>query len=443
MCVQAFLRSHRWVVLAAGAAIQILTGVPAAWGVFQRAVCEDYALSQQSAALIFSFVICAFGIGCVLGGLLQDKKGPRVAGLAGTVLLAVGFVAAAFVPAETPWLFYVAFSVPVGLGCALLYPAVMACAQKWYAEKKGFATGIIGGAVGLSGAVLTLAGRFLIRTWDVRTAFWVLGAAMALVCGTACIVLENPQENGAGAGGEAQQAASRRADQARRGAPQGKKAGSSTQQQKSAGKKPNKHKAVGANAQTPGTQEYTVPQLLKTPQYWLLTAAVCLATPAMLLFSPIIVELGQARGLPETAALSCVAVGAVFSAAGRLLMPWCSDKIGRRAADLILFAALCAASVAFWFASSWWVLVVYCALAFCYSGEAAVIPAVVTDLFGQKNTGLHYGLAALGMSVGSLAFPLLAGLWDSVGPRHIIAVAATAAGFVCVLLLKPTAGDRL
>lgn len=405
--MQAFLRSHRWVILVAGASIQILTGVPAAWGVFQRAVCEEYALDAQRASLIFSCVICAFGIGCVLGGLLQDKKGPRVAGLVGTVSLAAGFVAAAFVPAQNAWLFYALFSLPVGLGCALLYPAVMACAQRWYVDKKGFATGIIGGAVGLSGAVLTLAGRFLINGWGVRTAFWVLGAAMAVVCGAACIVLENPSEEA----GE------------------------------SSSKRPSKYRKK--NTEKPGAQVYSIPKMLKTPQYWLLTAAVCFATPAMLLFSPIIVELGTQRGLPETAALSCVAVGAVFSAAGRLIMPWCSDKIGRRAADLILFALLCAASGAFWLAQSWWVLAVYCALAFAYSGEAALIPATVTDLFGQKNTGVHYGLAALGMSVGSLAFPLLAGVWDSITPRHIIAIAATAAGFVCVWLLKPTVGKRL
>ena len=68
--MQAFLKQHRWVILAAGAAIQVLTGVPAAWGVFQRGVCEGYSLSQENAAMIFSLTICFFGIGCILGGLL-------------------------------------------------------------------------------------------------------------------------------------------------------------------------------------------------------------------------------------------------------------------------------------------------------------------------------------------------------------------------------------
>ena len=70
--MQQFLKKHRWSILAAGAAIQVLTGIPSAWGVFQKSVCQGYGLNEADGAMIFSFVICFFGIGCVLGGLLQD-----------------------------------------------------------------------------------------------------------------------------------------------------------------------------------------------------------------------------------------------------------------------------------------------------------------------------------------------------------------------------------
>ena len=46
--MQAFLKQHRWVILAAGAAIQVLTGVPAAWGVFQRGVCEAIPFRKRT-----------------------------------------------------------------------------------------------------------------------------------------------------------------------------------------------------------------------------------------------------------------------------------------------------------------------------------------------------------------------------------------------------------
>lgn len=396
--MQRFLKQHRWAILAAGAAIQILTGVPSAWGVFQSSVCEEYAFSQENTAMIFSFVICFFGIGCILGGLLQDKKGPRVAGLSGTALLAAGFCAAGFLPGGNPWLFYGAFSVPVGLGCAFLYPSVMSCAQKWYADRKGLATGVIGGAVGASGAALTLAGRFLIGTWGVRTAFWVLGLLMLAVCGAGAAILEDPDTPPS---------------------------------------------ASGAGAAAPKRRDYTVREMLKTRQYWLMFAVVGLATPAVLLFSPIIVELAQERGLSQTAALSCIVVGSVFSAGGRLLMPWLSDKIGRRYTDMILFGALGGLSVWFIFAQGWQVILAYSLLTFCYSGEAAVIPAAGTDLFGQKNAGVNYGFLALGMSVGSVGFPLLARWIGGEAVRHFIAIAAAATGFVCLWFLKPTQGDRL
>ena len=160
---QQFAAKHPWTILAAGAAIQVLTGLPAAWGVFQQPVMEEYGLSEQGAGYAFALLIAAFGVGCVLGGFLQDKKGPRCAALWGTALLCGGFFAAAFLPGRTGWGFFLAFSIPAGLGTAFLYPSIQSCAQKWYAGRKGLATGVIGGAVGLSGAFLTLFVRAALR----------------------------------------------------------------------------------------------------------------------------------------------------------------------------------------------------------------------------------------------------------------------------------------
>ena len=43
-------KTRPWAILAAGAAIQILTGLPAAWGVFQQPVMEEYGLTQEQVA---------------------------------------------------------------------------------------------------------------------------------------------------------------------------------------------------------------------------------------------------------------------------------------------------------------------------------------------------------------------------------------------------------
>lgn len=398
--MQAFLQKNKWSILAVGAAIQILTGVPSAWGVFQGPVRQEYALEEHAASFVLSCIIGAFGVGCVLGGLLQDKAGPRIAGLCGTALLCGGFFAAGFLPAEMPWLFYLGFSLPVGLGCAFLYPAVMGCAQKWFQDKKGVATGIIGGAVGFSGAALTFLVRWLSGSWGIRVCFWAMGGIMLVVCGLGSLLLQNPVE---------------------------------TSPQKANSGKPNKQKI----------KDYTVGEMLKTKQYWLVFVAVALGTPAVLLFSPIIVRLGQDRGLSESAAHLSIIVGSFGSAAGRLSMPALSDKIGRRAADMMLFAGLCGFSVLFIFAQGYLLIAVYTALCFCYAGEAAVLPSLCTDLFGLKNTGVNYGFIALGMSAGSLGFPLLARALNLEMGRHFVAIGAAALGFLAVLLLKPTQGEKL
>ena len=59
---------------------------------------DEYGLSEQGAGYAFGILIAAFGVGCVLGGFLQDSRGPRCAALWGTALLCGGFFAAAILP---------------------------------------------------------------------------------------------------------------------------------------------------------------------------------------------------------------------------------------------------------------------------------------------------------------------------------------------------------
>ena len=393
---QQFAAKHPWTILAAGAAIQVLTGLPAAWGVFQQPVMEEYGLSEQGAGYAFGILIAAFGVGCVLGGFLQDRHGPRCAGLWGTALLCGGFFAAGLLPPGSAEAFFLAFSIPAGLGTAFLYPSIQSCAQKWYADRKGLATGVIGGAVGLSGAFLTVFVRTAVRGFwvvqGIRGAFWALGAVTLPVCLVGSLLLQDPPQTG------------------------------QTQKPQENGK---------------NTIDLAPQQMLRTKQYWLCAGAVCFSTPAVLLFSPIILKLGMERGLEEQAALWSVVLGSVGSAAGRLLMPLLSDRIGRRPTDMLLFAASAGLSAGFAFAQGWGVVACYAGLTFCYSALAAVLPALSTDLFGFPHAGVNYGFLALGQSVGSLAFPFAANFFGLEAGRHWMAVAAAGAGFACIRALRP------
>ena len=382
-------KTRPWAILAAGAAIQVLTGLPAAWGVFQKPVMEEYGLSEQGAGYAFGVLIAAFGVGCVIGGFLQDKRGPRFAALWGTGLLCGGFFGAAALPAGKGSFFFGVFSIPAGLGTAFLYPSIQSCAQKWYRGRKGLATGVIGGAVGLSGAFLTVFVRTALRGFGpvqgIRGAFWALGALTLPVCLAGSALLTDPPPEKPRPGGQGKGDAAPSLDLSPR-------------------------------------------QMLGTHQYWLCAGAVCFSTPAVL--------------LDESAALWAVVLGSVGSAAGRLLMPLLSDKIGRRPTDLILFSASLGLSVVFWSARGWAVVGVYAGLTFCYSALAAVLPALSTDLFGLPHAGVNYGFLALGQSVGSLLFPFIANFWGFGPGRHVLAIAGAAAGFACIWAVTPVQPER-
>ena len=374
-------------ILAAGAAAQLLTGIPAAWGVFQQPVMQGYGFSRGQAMLGFAVLVAAYGVGCAVGGLLQDAHGPRFAGLWGTALLAGGFFAAALVPPAQAALFLLVYSLPAGLGSAFLAPAVLACAQKWYQDKKGWATGVAGVAMGLSGAFFTVFVKGVGGLWGIRVCFAALGAVMLVVCGAGALILQDPPPK------------------AQNGKPR------------------------------PGL-DYDYKQMLRTPQYKLCAAAVALSAPPVLLFSPEIFQIATERGLPESAAPYSIVLGSAASAAGRMLLPALSDKLGRKPVLYAVYLGLAAGSGWFAFAQAWWVLAAYAVLTFFYSGGAAVQPSFNTDLFGLPHAGVNYGFIALGMSGGSIlsyigaqALPLAA--------RHWLAGVCAAAGLICVSLVKP------
>ena len=370
-------------ILAAGAAVQLLTGIPAAWGVFQKPLMQGYALSRGQVMLGFAFLVAAYGVGCAAGGLLQDKHGPRLAGLWGTALLGGGFLAASLVPAGNTALFLLVFPLPAGLGSAFLAPSVLACAQKWYKDKKGLATGVTGAAMGFSGAFYTLFVQGVGQLFGIRVCLAALGAVMLVVCGAGAALLQDPPSAAA--------------------LPQ---------------------------------QGLTYKEMLHTAQYALCAAAVALSAPAVLLFSPEILKIAAERGVPESAAPLSIVLGSAFSAAGRLLCPAASDRLGRKPVLLGIYAGLAAGSLWFAFAQGQAVLFAYALLTFFYSGGAAVQPALNSDLFGLAHAGVNYGFIALGMSggsiisyIGSQALPLAA--------RHWLAGLCALAGGVCIACLRP------
>ncbi|MDL2215874.1 MFS transporter [Ruminococcaceae bacterium OttesenSCG-928-N02] len=370
-------------VLIAGAMVVVPGALPGLWGTFQKAVCEGYGISEAQAGMIFTCTIASFGLACIITGALGDKLGPKMVAGTGACLLLFGFCSSALMPQGSPFYLCLGYSVPIGLGCACLYPPAMSCVQKHYPQRKGLATGVLGASLGLSGAAITYGGRALIHFFGIRVCFLVLGIVLFALVFTGAMGLWVP----AVAPGLAQN---------KRG--------------------------------------LTPREMAGTAPYYLLLAATFLATPTTQLFSPRVVEMGMERGLSEGAAVLSLALSSLANGAGRFAMPMLSDKLGRPKTSTLSFLLLGVASCGLWWAKGFWVPIMYGITTFFYSGQNAVMPAYCSDLFGLQHSGANYGLIAIGMTFGALAFPPLAQVYGGgYLPRHIIAICSASLGCVCVL----------
>lgn len=390
------VKLHRVIILITGASIQLIIGIPAAWGAFQKGIEEGFCLKTENVLWLFSTVIFSYGVGCVVGGALQDKIGAGAACLIGAIGIGGGFWIGSLDPKSSFWTMLVGFSIPVGAGCAFIAPSVMSCAQKWWSRHRGFATGIIGCGTGLSGAVLTVSARRLIEAGGIRLCFRVIGSAGAVLCLLGAVVLREPDnENG-------------------------------------------KNSVIFGEMKSnrPVEDDEAVYNILRRADYWWLLLSVIAAAPTVLLFSPIIIVIGTQRGLSENKAAWAIIIGSFTSTFGRLGLPWLSDKIGLKRTAQYIFAALTGLSVLFAFAYGNWVIVVYCGLTLFYSGQAALLPIFASKRFGLRHSGINYGLLALGMSIGSLSVPILARYLQGNGISHLIAVCSGALGFAAICFYR-------
>ncbi|MFN9083910.1 MAG: MFS transporter, partial [Acidobacteriota bacterium] len=76
--------------------MQVLLGVIYSWSVFRGPLAQLHGWSRAETIAPYRYSLLAFAMAMVLGGIWQDRKGPRVVATTGGVLLGVGCLLAAW-----------------------------------------------------------------------------------------------------------------------------------------------------------------------------------------------------------------------------------------------------------------------------------------------------------------------------------------------------------
>ncbi|MBL8241482.1 MAG: OFA family MFS transporter, partial [Bryobacterales bacterium] len=133
--------TNRWTLASAAVLMQVCLGIIYAWSVFRGPLEAHYGWSKTESIAPYRWSILFFTLAMIVAGFWQDKKGPRLVGSVGGILLGAGCLLAAFI-GDTPMGLNIAYGVVAGLGVGFAYVTPIATCVKWFPDKRGFVVGL-------------------------------------------------------------------------------------------------------------------------------------------------------------------------------------------------------------------------------------------------------------------------------------------------------------
>lgn len=351
--------------------VQLCVGILYLWSAFKGNIVAAYGWSSSAASMVSSYMIFAFVFGNLIGGFINDKKGPKLTCFLGIILFALGIGLTAFV--RTAALFDLTYAVMAGLGSGFAYGACISCIQKWLPHKRGLASGLACSAFGLSTVVFTPVSNWLMNLnkdangiVNFVPVFLTLAAVFAVLGLIATAFISLPDEGYIAS--------------------------------------LNLPKAAVS-----GAKNFSLGEAMKTPAFWALFFSIFFINGTWNLCVPLIKDLGIVRGLTPAVAIFCVSFTGITNAAGRLIMASLSDKLGRSNTMYVLCAITLVGAILMTFIGGYGYFVTIALIAFAYGGPSALNAALCTDLFGPKNSGTNYGVAMLALGFSSIFFNFISG----------------------------------
>jgi OFA family oxalate/formate antiporter-like MFS transporter len=350
---------NRWRFAIAGLVMQLCLGVIYSWSVFRGPLAALHGWSKSDTIAPYRYSLLFFTFGMIAAGLWQDRKGPRLVGSAGGVLLGAGCLLASLIGGTKEGLI-VSYGMVAGLGVGFAYVTPIATCIKWFPDKRGFIVGLSvmgfgAGSLIFAPLVEALIGRDPARFAETipRTFLIMSGIFLVFVVGAAQTYRIPPQ-----------------------------------------GWKPEGWNPPPASARA--KEEYRPGEMLRTPQFYMLWLTYFFGTSVGLTAigeaTPIIQEMAKRDAVMSGGA--ALGVMSVCNALGRLAWGSFSDKAGRNLTTVLMCAASIIACLFFLRGpeSFWQALTGLCLAGFGYGGYLALMPSFTADYFGAKNVGANYGI---------------------------------------------------
>jgi MFS family permease len=401
---------YGWVIIAVGIITGMLVyGARYSFSVFFPKILDEFGWSRGSTALMVSFNVLVYGLMAPIAGTLGSRWKPQILMPAGVIILSLALIGCSY--AYRLWHFYIFFGVIAPVGSALCgWPIISPALMNWFATRRGLVMGV-GNTGGGLGFVFGLLAQFLILHLGWRSAYLAVAVILVVILLPMhrFIFHYRPESKGLKAYGSGHLKS---------------------------------EKAAGEGIPS---RDWTLPQMLRTYQFWLLILSY-------FLFWGISVFLVLAHQIQyaEDAGYSSVFAVSVFALYGVAMLlgqssGMMSDRIGREKT-----MALCAAAVLIGLfslisvrdTSQPWLLYIY-ALSFGYGAGlyTALIFAGTADIFYGKHFGTASGMLLTGFGLGGAIGPWIGGyIYDTTGSYEnafILCIACIVLGSVSYWIAAP------
>ena len=303
--------------LVGGLLIMLCVGILYMWSIFQPYVVDYHGWSVGDVAMTSALMIACFVVGNILGGLVQSKIDPRIITLVGCLMFSVGIYLTSCIGNSNPWVLYLTYSVCSGLGCGFAYCTVLYALQKWFADKNGLITGITVFFFGASVMVLSPVVNQMLEKLGLTETFRILAIVFGVITVVCSFFVVQPDS-------------------------------SYYMEKASKVLRPDEFK------------QFTPSQVLRTPIYYCQVVSMILSSGAYLVIIPFIKNIAMDRGMSAHVGVIAVMLTGAANAAGRILAPMVSDKLGRTRSIIIC----CVISALAWYLQirrqptcwrcSWW-----------------------------------------------------------------------------------------
>ncbi len=396
---------NRWGIAVAAVVMQICLGAAYGWSVFSKPLVATEHWPLTRVQLNFTLAILFLGVGTVIGGLWQDKVGPRKVATVAGILYGISYILAGFAArGHSLTGMYLTYGVMGGMGMGMGYITPVATLVKWFPDKRGLMTGVAVCGYGAGALIMSPIAARTILAYGVPATMIGLGIVYFVLVVGAAQFYANPPAGWTLPGYVPKSAVQKSATRI----------------------------------------DFTVGQAMGTWQFWLLWFMLFLNVSAGIMIISMASPMAQDMiHMAPVAAATMVMVISIFNGFGRVFWAWVSDMIGRANVYFLLYAI----QVVIFFSlahvrSVGLFTAMFAIIGLCYGGGFGTMPSFTADFFGSKYMGGIYGWVLLAWGAAAIPSPIMiAHIRQSTG-GYGPAIRVIAIVLVCALALPILARFR-